>query len=274
VTIGGHRVFYSRTGRGRPLVLAHGYLVSHWEFRHVIPVLAQDHDVIAFDLPGFGESDRPDVTAYHYDAAAFVETLVGLLDALSIDRATLIGHSMGGGVALYAAARRPERVERLVVVDPLVYPWELPWMGRLALTPFLGATLFRSVANRALVRRRMKQDIYHDPSVVTDDWVDYVWERMNRPGGLEAAVAALRFVADPRAIARSVRAVRAPTLIVWGENDRLFPSTNAGRLALDIAGSETQIIPVCGHSPPEERPRALLDVLLPFLGSTSRRAIA
>jgi 4,5:9,10-diseco-3-hydroxy-5,9,17-trioxoandrosta-1(10),2-diene-4-oate hydrolase len=83
----------------------------------------------------------------------------------------------------------------------------------------------------------------------------------------------MRFVADPAVIAASVRAIRAPTLIVWGERDRLFPAGNARRLETDITGATSTIIPGCGHSPPEERPDELLQVIAPFLraGVQSRR---
>jgi pimeloyl-ACP methyl ester carboxylesterase len=96
LNIGGQRVFYHRSGRGSPVVLIHGYLVSHWCWREVIRGLADAHDVIAIDLPGFGESDRPAPTAYRYDAPAFMETVLGVLDALDLTRASLVGHSMGG----------------------------------------------------------------------------------------------------------------------------------------------------------------------------------
>src|SRR5262249_59745100 len=101
-------------------------MVSHWAWRHVIPSLAGDYDVVAIDLPGFGESDRPSPSEYRYDAPAFAETLIGVLDSLAIERATLVEHSMGGGVALYAAARRPERVERLRPLPAPGHPLPLP----------------------------------------------------------------------------------------------------------------------------------------------------
>jgi pimeloyl-ACP methyl ester carboxylesterase len=118
----------------------------------------------------------------------------------------------------------------------------------------------------------MRRDIYHDPQIASDDWIDYLFERINRPGGHDAIVATTRFLAESTAIMRSVRAVRAPTLIVWGEHDRLFPASNGHRLLSDVAGSRLEIIPACGHSPPEERPRELLRLLQPFLRGESAAA--
>jgi pimeloyl-ACP methyl ester carboxylesterase len=274
LTIGGQRVFYHRSGRGRPLLLVHGYAMSHYGWRRVIPALAAEHDVIALDLPGFGESDRPDPTTYRYDAAGFMDTLIGVLDALRLERATFIGHSMGGAASLYTAARRPERVDRLVVVDPLVYPFEMPAEGRIIGLPVVGGWAFRHLSSRGITRRFMRKRIYRDLALITDDWVDYVWERMNRPGGMAAAAAALRFIYNPSMVSQSVRAVRAPTLITWGEDDLLFPSAFARRLSLDIAGSQVAIIPDCGHSPPEERPDQWIAAVLPFLSGRVERRVA
>ncbi len=274
LTIGGLRVFYNRSGRGRPLVLVHGYSMSHYAWRRVIPALAAEHDVIAIDLPGFGESDRPAPTAYRYDAAGFMDTLLGVLDALHLERAAFAGHSMGAAAALYTAARRPERVERLVLVDPLIYPFALPPEARVVQLPVVGDWAFRALSSRGFIKRFMRKHIYADPAVASEDWVDYVWERLNRPGGLAAAAAALRFVADPSMVARSVRAVRAPTSIIWGEGDRLFPPAWARRVAADIVGAEVTIIPNCGHSPPEERPDEWLAAVLPFLAGRIERRVA
>jgi pimeloyl-ACP methyl ester carboxylesterase len=266
LTIGGTRVFHHRAGRGKPLVLLHGWMVSHWVWRHILPTLAAEYDVVALDLPGFGESDRPSPTEYGYDAVAFGDTLIGVLDALAIERATLVGHSMGGGVALHTAARRPERVDRLVLVDPLAYPFPIPLEGKLILTPYLGEVMFRALTTRALVRHFLKRHIYFDPGLATDEWIDYLWERMNRPGGFGAATASLRFCARPDVIARNARAVRAPSLVVWGEEDRLFPATSARRLGDDLHAVDVTLIPRCGHAPQEERPDELVRMIGRFLG--------
>jgi pimeloyl-ACP methyl ester carboxylesterase len=277
VTVGGQRIFYHRTGRSRPgrapIVLVHGYLVSHWQWRRVIPHLAAEHDVIALDLPGFGESDRPPPADFRYDAAAFMDALLGFLDVLNIPRAILVGHSMGAGISLFTAARRPERVEKLVVVDPLVYPYPLPLEGRIILLPFVGERIFQLFYTKGVIRHYLTTRVYRDPAEASGEWIDYLWERVNRPGGIEAAHATLRFCSHPHTIERAVRAVRAPTLVAWGEEDKLFPSVWARRLASDIAGAQTAVVPVCGHAPPEERPAELARLVNAFLGqATEARA--
>lgn len=268
LNLGGQRVFYHRRGRGAPVVLIHGFLVSHYAWRHVIPQLSEGHDVIAFDLPGFGESDRPPPVEFRYDVLGYMETVVGVLDALEIERAALVGHAIGGGIALVTAARRPERVSRIAVVDPLVYPFKLPPEVLPLLVPGVGPILFRTLYTRGIIRRYMKNDLYRDPALVTDEWVDYVWERLNRPGGFEAAHAVVRSSSDPRVVAEALRAVRAPALVAWGADDHLFAAENAPRLAEELPGSELHIIPECGHAPPEEKPDELVKVLAPFLAGT------
>ena len=271
LSIGGQRVFYHRSGRGRPVVLIHGFAVSHWCFRHIIPGLAAGNDVIAIDLPGGGESDRPPPADYRYDAPAYMETVLGVLDALGLEKASLVGHSMGGGVALYTAARRPERVDRLVVIDPLCYPYRLPPEGRALLVPYLGPALFQALFSRPVVRNYMQRRVYRDPALATEEWVDYIWERLNRPGGIQALHSSLRFCHEPSVIARTVRAIRSPTLIVWGDGDKIFPASFGPRLRVDITGAELHIVRECGHAPPEERPDEVVKVVAGFLAADHPR---
>jgi pimeloyl-ACP methyl ester carboxylesterase len=272
LTVDGVRVFVHRSGTAStgapPVVLVHGWMLSHYGWRKVIPRLAAAGlDVIAPDLPGFGESDRPDTSAYRYDAIGYCDTLLALLDALELPRVQLVGASLGGAVSLVTAARHPDRVERLALVDPLVYRTTLPPEARLMHLPFAGRFLFRTAMSRTTIAYLMRREIYNDPAVVTPEWVDYVWERVQRPGGVEAAHACLTFAHDPDQVTRSTRAVRAPTMIVWGEDDRLFPSAFARRLQEEITGSAVRIIPGCGHAPAEERPADLAGILAPFLAA-------
>jgi pimeloyl-ACP methyl ester carboxylesterase len=125
-----------------------------------------------------------------------------------------------------------------------------------------------------VIRHYMTTRVYRDPAEASSDWIDYLWERVNRPGGIEAAHATLRFCSHPQAIERAVRAVRAPTLVAWGEEDKLFPSRWARRLASDIAGAQTAVVPVCGHAPPEERPAELARLVTSFLAQASEARAA
>jgi pimeloyl-ACP methyl ester carboxylesterase len=266
------RVFVHQDGSGPPLVLVHGMFVSHWYFRPVIAELRRHFRVIAIDLPGFGESDRPPLERYRYDAVSAAELVNEIMEGLGLDAACLVGHSMGGGVALALAAHHPERVTRLVLEDAWVYPIVMPLLGRLATQPVLGSVLFHLYSRRDLVRHF--RGVFRDQALVTGELVDYYWERFNRAGARVAGLAALRafasMLADPVEPAR----VRAPTLLVWGEEDRLFPAAHGQRLSCEIPGAELVIVPVCGHSPHEERPDEYLRAVVPFLLGRNETAMA
>src|SRR4051794_41000964 len=100
-------------------------MMSHWIFRSVLPELSRDRELIAIDLPGFGESDRPHPDKYNYDGPAFAATVSEVLERLGIARADVLGHSMGGMTGLALGARHPERVGKLVLICPTVYPLPL-----------------------------------------------------------------------------------------------------------------------------------------------------
>lgn len=268
VDVGGLRIYHHRSGKrgATPVVLVHGYMVGHYSLREIIPRLADaGRDVIAPDLPGCGESDRPSPRQYAYDGDAFLGTLLGFLDAIGVERDTLVGHSMGGGIALLAAARHPDRFARVAVIDPAVFQYPLPIEGRLLLAPVVGLPLYKSLFTRGLLQSYLRRQIFKDPALVTREWVDYLWERLNRPGGMEATHAALRYVSDPTIVEQALPRVRAKTRIIWGEDDRLFPSAWASRLAGLIPGAEFHLVKDCGHSPPEEKPDEVMKALLPFL---------
>ena len=139
------RLFVHRTGEGPPLVLVHGYLVSHFYFKPVIADLAKRFDVIALDLPAHGESDRTPPGSFKYDLASHADAVAQAMEALGVARAHVWGHSMGGGVAVHLAAQHPSRVDRLVIESATLYPLPLDVKVRLTLTPGIGPFLFQRV---------------------------------------------------------------------------------------------------------------------------------
>lgn len=271
VDVDGVRIFVHRSGKGGggrpPVVFLHGYTLSMYSWRDVLPRFVDaGHAVIAVDLPGHGESDRPRPDAYGYDAPAMAATIKGLLDRLDVGVATLVGHSMGGAVTLATAARHPDRFARLVVVDPCAMPFELPRETRMLLTPVVGELLYKTMLTRTLLERFFRLHVFGRPEHFRADLVDYWWERINRPGGRAAMYALMRFLVRREGVPECAARVRTPTLILWGERDRLFPVEDAPRLGALVPGSTVEIVPGVGHTPMEEQPATIADRILAWLG--------
>src|SRR5690349_6163108 len=146
------RVLVAGAGNGQALVLVHGFLVSHLVYDDVIDDLAQRFHVIAPDLPGFGESEKPSPARYAYGIETFAEATADLVAAFGFGRASIIGHGMGGAIALTLAAEHHELVQRLVLVDALCYPFPLSFKARLPLVPILGSIFFKQLYGRGRFR--------------------------------------------------------------------------------------------------------------------------
>jgi pimeloyl-ACP methyl ester carboxylesterase len=145
VSARGARIRFVDAGSGPPLVLVHDYLASRVAWDDVLPRLATRFRVIVPDLPGFGESEKPPPSRYRYGFEGFSESLIDLLAALGLGRVSLCGHAMGGAVALTLAARHAHIVDRLVLVNPLVYPPRPDALSRIAGVPLLGPLTMCSI---------------------------------------------------------------------------------------------------------------------------------
>jgi pimeloyl-ACP methyl ester carboxylesterase len=263
--VDGMRLHCSSAGDGEPLLLVHGFLVSGRCWERVLPGLAERFAVTALDLPGHGASDRPD--DYPYTISAFADTVHGLLDTLGLRKVRLLGHSMGGAVALALAAHYPERVSRLVLVNAMAYPFKLPLSGRLALLPGVGEPLFNRLYSKRDMRRYFEKEVYQDPATLDPETLQFYWECFNRPGGRRAMYRTLTAISRLKQLQGLPGQVRCPALVVWGERDRIFPLDHARRLERELSRGTLVTLPDAGHPPPEERPEAFLQAVLPFLSA-------
>jgi pimeloyl-ACP methyl ester carboxylesterase len=257
----GLRVRYVRRGHGPAVVLVHGLASSMYTWADVIPALAKDHDVVAVDLPGFGGSDIPD----DLSPSVYPDTVLALMDRLGISRATLIGNSLGGAVAVVLAARHPERVRRLVLIDSAGFnldPSRRPLILRLLGFGPVAAALDALPVRRSVVTAALRQ-VFYDRAHVTPEKVEEYLAPLARPGATEAIRSLLARQAA-FGLPALVREVRVPTMIVWGRNDRWIPAADADRFASAIPAARKVVLEECGHVPQEERPAELVHLLEEF----------
>jgi pimeloyl-ACP methyl ester carboxylesterase len=261
VRLRGVRVRYIDAGApdAPAVVLLHGLGLDRNQWSGLIEPLSRTRRVIAFDFPGFGDSDRPSPSVYRYGFEALAETTLDLLAALEVGRCALIGHSIGAGAALVAAADRPEFVERLVLVAPPCFRTSSPTALRLAMLPVVGRPLFQRLLGGAVLRRHLGA---------------YAGEREDGRSAIddaalrEATYAMLKAAIDPDTLRARLPRVRAPTLVVWGRDDHVVPWTFGTRLAREIAGARLEILE-CGHAPEAERPDAFETLVQGFLTDPS-----
>jgi len=261
VEVGGTELHYVDQGEGEiPIILIHGYLMSSYMWRHNMEHLAQAHRVIVPCLAGFGWSELGEGP---YDAASQAMRLVGLLDVLGIERAHLVGHSMGGAIALWLAGHQPQRVERLVLVDALALKGTLPVMPwgfvRRGLAP-----LYRAVVRPAIARAVLDRYAYGSRRV-DDAYMGYFMEPLRRPGAVGVALEVARELRSfPIALDEHLSAIDRETLVIWGDSDRLLPVRVGVRLAARIPRAKIVVFEACGHSPHEEQPERFNDLVTPF----------
>jgi pimeloyl-ACP methyl ester carboxylesterase len=274
IEIHGHRVGYRAGGSGPVIVLIHGMAGSSATWRAVMPALAEHFTVIAPDLMGHGDSEKP---RGDYSLGAFASGVRDLLLALGHERATVVGQSLGGGVAMQFAYQFPERCERLVLVSSGGLGEEVSLLLRLLTLP--GAELVLPLACTNWL---------HDAGVNVARWfariglrtgphLDEVWGSYGSladPETRTAFVHTLRSVVDVAgqrvsAADRLYLASEVPTLIVWGDHDRIIPVAQ-GRATHDaIPGSRLEIFEGAGHFPHCERPDHFARVVADFMDTTT-----
>lgn len=260
-------IHWVEAGEGPPLVLVHGLLVSHLEWLDVMPALSERFRCIALDLPGHGSSAKPSEAQFPYTREAYAGVVYELIRHLGLDKAHVCGHSLGGAISLTFAADHPERVDRLAVLDSAVYRFTLPLKGRLPLLPGIGPLVFKRLYGRSLFRDYFANDVFNGHEGLNAERVDRYYDDFNSRAGRNAGYAALRNTLDTASIEAKIPRVQAPTLVIWGEEDRLVPVNLSHRLVREIDGAKLEIIAGSGHAPNEERPDEVAPLLLEHFGA-------
>ena len=273
VSLHGHRIVYRTAGDGPPLLLLHGITSNAATWKDVIPSLAEHHTVIAPDLLGHGQSAKP---LGDYSLGAYASGVRDLLGLLGVESATVVGHSLGGGVAMQFAYLFPERANRLVLVASGGLGREVTFLLRAAALPgaefVLPLICAEPIRNAGNAIGRTMEKVRLRPS--TD--IQEMWRGFSSLGSMEARRAflhTLRTIVDVggqrvSATDRLYLAQHLPTMIVWGAKDPVIPATHGVAAAAAIPGCRFELFERAGHFPHRDEPGRFTRILQDFLATT------
>jgi pimeloyl-ACP methyl ester carboxylesterase len=242
------------------VIMLHGFGASLHTWEPWAQALASDHRVIRFDLPGFGLTGA-DATADYTDTRS-MQVLAALMDGLGLERASLIGNSIGGRIAWNFAARNPDRVDKLVLLAPDGFASPGFDYGKRAEVPAM-VKLMRYALPSFMVRQSLAP-AYGDPTALTEALVTRYRDLMLAPGVRDAMILRMEQVVleDPRPL---LRRIRAPTLLLWGEKDAMIPASNAADYLQILPDARLVSFPGLGHVPHEEAPEETVEPVRRFL---------
>ena len=268
--------YWSLGHSGQTVILLHGLGASAEIWMHNIAALAEYRKVFVPDLPGFGRSEQPPPSFCPFDYARFIDNF---MEALNIQKASLIGQSLGGGIALQYALQFPQKVEKLILVDCAGFGkdvrWtlklmSLPWIGELVTYPTrLGVALFFKFA-------------VHDPNIITEEFIDIYYKIFTQPGFQAFMLKITRMLVDIHGgksevlapIMENLHKIKQPALIVWGANDQVFPLQQAYTGKEKMPNAHLNIMERCGHIPNLEKPEEFNNIVLEFLLGVDEDLIA
>jgi pimeloyl-ACP methyl ester carboxylesterase len=253
--------------KGSAVILVHGLggFVENWMYN--VDALAKAHRVYAMDLVGFGRSDKTPLVKNIYALAQFISDF---MDTLHIDKATLVGNSLGGGLILQFALQFPQKVDKLVLVDNVGMDRDVIIDFRLCSIPYLGEFLIRPSLKGT---EKLWKKIVDNPALVTPELVKLSYELAALPNATKSLLSVLRAGINlfgqrtelTKVLMKELGKITAPTLIFWGKQDRIIPVAHAQIAVSKIPGTQLHVFDECGHMPMFEYPEKFNKIVLDFL---------
>jgi pimeloyl-ACP methyl ester carboxylesterase len=257
-------------GEGKPLLLIHGYGAGIWVWEKQIDILSQSYRVYALDLIGHGFSDRPKIT---YTSEIYIHFLRDFMNAVGIERATLIGNSMGGGIAWAMAILFPERVNRLILID-CVPPDILSQVNNESFRTLI-AIKDVPIFPYLIIAGRSKKSIQwilmecvSDIKLITPEVVNRQYQLSKIRGTTWVLYSTFKHAEEASGLQGQFSSIHHPTLFVWGERDLILPPRVGETLHQAIRGSKFLVVEKSGHIPMWETPDEVNRAILSFLNSS------
>lgn len=260
LSLNGRKIHYRDEGEGPTIVLIHGTGASLHTWEDWTQDLIKDYRVIRLDLPAYGLTGQD--PQKRYSSKDYVDLLDAFLTELQVDKFHLAGNSLGGLVSWLYTSYYPEKVEKLVLLDPSGFPFKsTPMVIKMAKIPVLN-NFIRYVTPRSFIEKNIKE-VYYDHSLIKDSTIDRYYDLTLFEGNRTAFID--RAYIEREDYRDRLSLISAPTLILWGENDNWIPVSDAARFKAAIENAQVVIMPKTGHVPMEERPQESLAVVTAFL---------
>ena len=260
--MGGYGLHYIDLGAGEPVVMVHGFADSTYSFHENVPALKEaGFRLIMIDQPGLGRSDTPP-EPYVFSIENQARAVVRLTEHLGLYKFRIIGHSMGGGIALYIMVNHPGRVHQAVLIDPVCFGPPAVQLMKLPAMEFF-ATLF---GGRWSVRMGL-EDSYYDSDNVDSALVDECARFITRPGYYRTLISLEKQYYSPafRKMSESYHTIHNPVLIIWGQEDTWLPVEQGRTLQSQMENAMLHVLEKCGHLPQQECRDEVNPLLIRFL---------
>ncbi|MDG1272335.1 MAG: alpha/beta hydrolase [Flavobacteriaceae bacterium] len=256
------RIHYRDEGTGDAIVLVHGTGASLHTWDAWAQELSQTHRVIRLDLPAYGLTGKD--PKKHYSSKDYVDLIDAFLKELDVNQFHLAGNSLGGLVSWLYASYHPDKVQKLILIDPSGFPSKKsPMVISLAKTPGINM-LIRYVTPKAFIKKNLKE-VYYNPDLISTQILDRYYELTLAPGNRTAFIDRAKIERED--YTDRLGLITNPTLILWGAEDAWIPLKNAYRFEEKIATSTVVVMKETGHLPMEEKPAKSLAITLDFLSN-------
>jgi len=267
VKVNGKSIYYVKKGEGRPIILIHGYGAGIWVWEKQIDPLSRFYQVIALDLIGHGFSDRPRID---YTPETYIYFFKDFMEVLGIERATLIGNSMGGGLAWAMAISFPKKVDRLILINSIP-PDVLSWLKgksfrKLIYVKNIPFLIYLAIAtrNKNSIKRVLMDCVLND-KLITQDVLNRQYEISMIKGTTWVLYSTFKNAKRALDFKEKLQMIYQPTLIIWGEKDEILPVSVGEYLHRTLPRSRFHLVPNSGHIPMWESPEDVNEVLIKFL---------
>lgn len=262
MSVDGLEVHYKDEGSGTPIILLHGTSASlHTWDGWTKELTKNNYRVIRMDLPAFGITGANKDNLY--DLPSYSKFLTDFVNQLELDKFILAGNSLGGSISWHYTSSNPEKVQKLILLDPAGFPSkkERPLVFELAEIPILNQIL-KHITPKSLIKDNLEQ-VYFDDSKVTENLVDRYHQMILRKGSRAAFIERAKL--EVQDYTELLYTIKSPTLIIWGEDDLWIPVEDGFKFKERMANSSLVIMKETGHVPMEEKPLESVALVLNFL---------